>query len=573
MPAGTAYPFPGSAGGINRKTIKYKQMTEKIKSIIRPDLLAIKPYSSARNEFTGSARIYLDANENPYGSSFRGVTALNRYPDPLQQELKSRLSVITGMPPDNIIAGNGSDEILDLLVRATTVPGRSNVMVIPPTYGMYTVLAATNNVGVKEVMPAEDFSFSVGTLLQAADENTAIIFICSPNNPTGNLAPEAELRKLAENFAGLIVLDEAYIDFSGTEGFLNMTAEYENLFILRTFSKARGMAGARLGMGYGNADLVRVLNSIKMPYNVNTLTMEAALAALDRDEVYRAQVQRIIQGREYLENSLRKISGILKVYPSAANFLLIKVGRPKELYKHLLDKGIVVRDRSSLPLCSGCLRISVGREKENEMLISEINNYFSGAESGSSETGQKERRRTRETDVLVDINLYGRGIADIQTGSGFLDHMLELFAFHSNTDLMIRASGDVNVDVHHTVEDTAITLGLAVKKLLEKNKGLNRYGYVMPMDESRALVSIDLGGRNMLVWNVEMKETSVGGIPADMFKHFFRSFSDKAGCTLHIEAKGENDHHIIEAVFKGFARALKQAAEVKGDKVQSTKNL
>jgi len=548
-------------------------MTEKIRSIIRPDLLAIKPYSSARNEFTGSARIYLDANENPYGSSFRGVTALNRYPDPLQQELKSRLSEITGMAAENIIAGNGSDEILDLIVRSTSIPGRSNVIVIPPTYGMYTVLAATNNVGVKEVMPADDFSFSAGGLLQAADENTAIIFICSPNNPTGNLAPEAELRKLAENFAGLVVVDEAYIDFSGKEGFLNMITEYENLFILRTFSKARGMAGARLGTGYGHPILVRVLNSIKMPYNVNSLTMEAALATLDRDEVYRAQVQRIIKGREYLESSLKKISGILKVYPSAANFLLIKVGRPQELYNYLLDKGIVIRDRSSLPLCSGCLRISVGREKENEMLLSEVNNYFSGAESDSPEKGHRERRRTRETDVLVDINLYGKGIADIQTGSGFLDHMLELFAFHSNTDLMIRASGDVNVDMHHTVEDTAITLGLAVKKLLEKNKGLNRYGYVMPMDESRALISIDLGGRNMLVWNVEMKEPSVGGIPADMFKHFFRSFSDKAGCTLHIEAKGENDHHIIEAVFKGFARALKQAAEVKGDKVQSTKNL
>ncbi len=587
------------ADRIHRHKEKINYM-DKIRSLIRPDLLTLKPYSSARNEFTGSARIYLDANENPYGTSFRGVTGLNRYPDPLQRELKVRLSQISGMAEDSIIVGNGSDEILDLLVRATTVPGRSNVITMPPTYGMYSVVAAVNNVAVTEVLPAEDFSFSAESVLGTADSNTAIIFICSPNNPTGNMAPRDEVQKLAEQFEGLLVIDEAYIDFSGTDGFMDMLSDYDNIFILRTFSKARGMAGARLGTGYGHPLLVSVLNAIKMPYNVNSLSLEAAMQSLNKQQVYSSQVERITEGRESLSRELQKIPGVQKVYPSAANFILARFERARELYNYLLGKGIVVRDRSDVPLCEGCLRISVGTERENEVLLEEIGNFYKGAvgaaggtgtengastttgatgtENGASPTDSgagtvKERRRTGETDVLADINLYGRGIADIQTGVGFLDHMLELFTFHSGSDMMIRASGDVHVDMHHTVEDIAITLGLAVKKALGDGKGINRYGFVLPMDGSRAIISIDMGGRNMLVWDVGMKETSIGGIPADMFRHFFRSFSDNAGCTLHIEAKGEDDHHIIEAVFKGFARALKEAVRVTGDRVQSTKSL
>ncbi|MBS0010865.1 MAG: aminotransferase class I/II-fold pyridoxal phosphate-dependent enzyme, partial [Bacteroidales bacterium] len=241
-----------------------------MKNIIRPDLLAMKPYSSARSEFKGNARIYLDANENPYGTSFRGLTGLNRYPDPLQTELKERISGSTGLDMDRIIAGNGSDEILDLLVRATTIPGKSNIITIPPTYGMYNVVAAINNVLVKEVLPDEDFNFTADDIIEALDIDTRIVFICSPNNPTGKLAPEREVMRLAEKFNGLVVIDEAYIDFSGTDGFLSLIEKFENIFILRTFSKAWAMAGARLGLGFGHPGLVKVLNTIKMPYNVNT---------------------------------------------------------------------------------------------------------------------------------------------------------------------------------------------------------------------------------------------------------------------------------------------------------------
>jgi imidazoleglycerol-phosphate dehydratase/histidinol-phosphatase len=229
-----------------------------------------------------------------------------------------------------------------------------------------------------------------------------------------------------------------------------------------------------------------------------------------------------------------------------------------------------------MPLCEGCIRITIGTEKENDILIDEIKNFFSGIKAGKIEEEEKSarrRRRTRETDVYIDINLNGRGVADVQTGSGFLDHMLELFAFHSNSDLLIYASGDINVDIHHTMEDIAITLGQALNEALGDRKGLNRYGYVMPMDESRAIITVDTGGRNMLVWKVDFKNDSIGDIPSSLFKHFFRSLADNTGFTINIEAEGEDDHHIIEAVFKGFARALKQATQITGNKIQSTKEL
>jgi histidinol-phosphate aminotransferase len=545
-----------------------------ILSLVRPDLLSMEAYSSARNEYTGRARIFLDANKNPYGSSFGGVTGINRYPDPLQKELKARISDMTGIQPEKIIVGNGSDEILDLLVRAVTTPAVSNVITIPPTYGMYSVVARTNNVEVREVLPSEDFSFDAGHIMKAVDGQTKIIFICSPNNPTGMLAPREEVISLAEQFEGLVVIDEAYIDFSGTDGFMQLLDEYDNIFILRTFSKARAMAGARLGTGFGHPGLVKVLNNIKMPYNVNSLTLAAAMDSIDREEVYRSQVSRIITNREKLTGELQKIEGISRVFPSDANFILLRTGRPRELYAYLLEKGIVVRDRSHMPLCEGCLRISVGTEKENDILVEEIKNFFAGRkDNANDEPGRQivKRRRTRETDILVDIKLDGKGIADVQTGSGFLDHMLELFAFHSRTDMLIRVAGDTHVDMHHTIEDIAITLGQALNELLGNRKGVNRYGFVMPMDESRAVVAIDTGGRNMLVWDVELKDSLIGGLPASLFRHFFRSLSDNAGFTINIEARGEDDHHIIEAVFKGFARSLRQAVEITGDKIQSSK--
>jgi len=277
---------------------------------------------------------------------------------------------------------------------------------------------------------------------------------------------------------------------------------------------------------------------------------------------------------EKLSGELQNIEGISRVFPSDANFILVRTGRPRELYAYLLEKSIVVRDRSHMPLCEGCLRISVGTEKENAILVEEIKNFFAGRkDSSSDEPGRQivKRRRTRETDILVDIKLDGKGIADVQTGSGFLDHMLELFAFHSRTDMLIRVAGDTHVDMHHTIEDIAITLGQALNELLGNRNGVNRYGFVMPMDESRAVVAIDTGGRNMLVWDVELKDSLVGGLPASLFRHFFRSLSDNAGFTINIEARGEDDHHIIEAVFKGFARSLRQAVEITGDKIQSSK--
>lgn len=533
----------------------------KLADIIRPDLLGLVPYSSARDDFSGRARIFLDANENPYGSSFRGVTGLNRYPDPHQSELKEMISLSEDIPAQNIFCGNGSDEIIDLLIRVTSVPGETNIIINTPTYGMYGVQAAINNTRVREVSLDPLFQPDVKAILDTADAGSRLIFICSPNNPTGNLAEESRVETLAKKFRGLLIIDEAYIDFSSGDGFKGLIDKYPNIVVLRTFSKARGLAGARLGVAFANEQLVNLLDSIKLPYNINSLTIAAAMNSLRKPEVWRSQAQRIIAQREKLVSSLQVTDGIRKIYPSDANFILVRVDRPKQLYIYLAERGIVIRDRSQLKGCEGCVRITVGTENENEYLLQGIKDFLSGDAGDSSKSIRESvrRRQTRETDILADINLDGRGICDIQTGSGFFDHMLEQLTFHSGFDLLIRASGDIETGLHHTVEDIAITLGQAVAEALGKREGIRRYGFTLPMDDSLATIAIDMGGRSGIRWDAVFNGEMTGDIPVDMYSHFFSSFADAARCTINVKASGENDHHMAEAIFKAFGRVLKEA--------------
>ncbi|WP_439882834.1 histidinol-phosphate transaminase [Pontibacter sp. MBLB2868] len=338
-----------------------------LESIVRPNVLKMKPYSSARDDFQGIANIFLDANENSLGS-LAGEN-YNRYPDPHQKKLKKLISEIKGVKPEQVFLGNGSDEAIDLLLRAFCQPGKDALLSLPPTYGMYEVSANLNEVRIDTVKLTADFQIPVREVLQTVRPETKLIFVCSPNNPTGNSIEAEAIETLLKEFNGLVVLDEAYIDFADTPSWTTRLDEFPNLVVLQTFSKAWGMAGLRLGMAFASKEIIALLDKIKPPYNINEATQELALQALDKTEVLKDMVEEITQERELLMMSLPGLNAVELVYPSDANFILVKVTDAAAVYKHLLSKGIVVRNRSGLPGCEECIRISVGTLEENQELL------------------------------------------------------------------------------------------------------------------------------------------------------------------------------------------------------------
>jgi histidinol-phosphate aminotransferase len=339
-------------------------------SLLRENIRNLVPYSSARDDFSGEARIWLDANENSLGSPL--TKWYNRYPDPHQWKLKESLSRIKGIPVANIFLGNGSDECIDILYRAFCNPGIDNVIINPPTYGMYEVSAAINQVEIRKAPLMDDFQLDLIHLENLTDEHTKIIWICSPNNPTANSMHRQDIEIILNNFDGLVVIDEAYINFSRQRSFISDLADYPNLVILQTLSKAWGLAGLRLGMAFASESIIEVYNRIKPPYNIGQATQDLALRALVETEQVNEMIRNIVALRSLLEKELSKLELVQKLYPSDANFLLVKVSDPKKVYDYLLKTGIVVRDRSNVLLCEGCLRITVGTEKENAELINNL---------------------------------------------------------------------------------------------------------------------------------------------------------------------------------------------------------
>ena len=340
-----------------------------INNLIRPNVVNLKPYSSARDEYqsTGNSMIFLDANENPF------PTNVNRYPDPQQRQLKSLLGELKGIDPLHILLGNGSDEVLDLIFRAFCAPGKSNVITLPPTYGMYGVLANINDIENREVLLSEEFEPRIEEIFQVVDDRTRIIFLCSPNNPTGNSFSEDKVIEILQRFNGLVVIDEAYIDFAEKESWLKKLNEFPNLVITQTLSKAYGLAGIRLGICYASMEIIAVLNKIKPPYNVNELSQERALERLNSAEVVSAEISDILLQRDRLIKALHEVSFVNKVYKSDANFILIGVDDANKRYEQLLEMGIVIRNRSSQPLCTNTLRITVGTSLENSELLQAFN--------------------------------------------------------------------------------------------------------------------------------------------------------------------------------------------------------
>lgn len=341
-----------------------------IQELTRPNIWRLKPYSSARDEYKGvEASVFLDANENPYNGPH------NRYPDPLQCELKNELAKVKKVGADHIFLGNGSDEAIDLVFRAFCEPRIDNVVAIDPTYGMYQVCAEVNDVEYRKVLLDEQFCFSADKLLAAADEHTKVIFLCSPNNPTGNDLPRAEIEKLFSSFQGLVVLDEAYNDFSEVPSFLTELEKYPNLIVLQTFSKAWGCAAIRLGMAFASPQIIAVFNKIKYPYNVNLLTQKQAIEMLHRYYEVERWVRTLKEERGYLEAAFAKLPCTVKMYPSNANFFLVRVTDAVKIYNYLVGQGIIVRNRHSVTLCGNCLRVTVGTRIENNKLIEALKNF------------------------------------------------------------------------------------------------------------------------------------------------------------------------------------------------------
>lgn len=345
-----------------------------LNKLIRESIKILTPYSSARDEFTGEAKVFLDANENALGSPL--LKSYNRYPDPHQVRLKEAISKVKAVEPEKIFLGNGSDECIDLLFRCFCNPGKDNTIICPPTYGMYEVSANINDVEIKKAPLLDDFQLDLVHLENLVDENTKLIWVCSPNNPTANSMNREDVETILNNFKGLVVVDEAYINFSRQKSFMQELNDYPNLVVLQTFSKAWGLAGLRLGMAFASEEIIEILNRVKPPYNVNQVTQELALKALEEVGQVNDMIKEIVQMRAALKGVFEKIPFVQQVYPSDANFLLVKMNNARKIYEFLLTRGIVVRDRSNVRLCDDCLRITVGTEQENTELIEALMDWY-----------------------------------------------------------------------------------------------------------------------------------------------------------------------------------------------------
>ena len=339
----------------------------RITHLVRPNIAALTPYSTARDEYGGPIGIFLDANESPYENGY------NRYPDPHQAALKARIGTIKGIPSENLFLGNGSDEAIDLVFRVFCIPGKDNAVIMAPSYGMYGVAADINDIAVRTVRLEADFSLDTEKLLAACDADTKVIFLCSPNNPSGNAFPKAQLLEICARFPGVVVVDEAYADFSSEGSLVSEAATRENLIVLQTLSKARAMAGLRIGLAISSTEIIGLMSEVKYPYNLSRAAMEKALAFLEKDIT--EEINTIITERERLNKILPRYTYVREVFRSDANFLLVRVDAPDALYAYLLDQGIIVRNRNRVKGCEGCLRLTVGLPQENDALLRALDQY------------------------------------------------------------------------------------------------------------------------------------------------------------------------------------------------------
>lgn len=548
---------------------------DKILTRIRTDIQAMKPYVSARSMVQGEAdMVFLDANEAPF-EPYIGADHLSRYPDQQPEAIQHGLARLYDVSTLNLVATRGADEAIDILVRVMCEPHRDNIIVCPPTFPMYAHSAHLQGAKVLDVPLSAEFALDVEGIKQAATADTKIVFLCSPNNPTGNVMARSAIKDLCIHFAdtALVVLDETYIEFSDAASMAPQVESLGNLVVLRTLSKAYAAAGLRCGAAIGQADIIATMRKVLPPYPIPRPVAREVANILKSKNLHRIAEGRkaIIARRDRFIAALENVEGVGYVTPSQANFVLAHVDDADAFAARCRAGGVIIRNQSHQPALRHGVRIAIGSDDDMDRLIAVLNGTY------TRKTHDQRRaslvRKTNETAIDVAINLDDPHPIRIHTGVGFYDHMLEQIAKHAGFSLKLECDGDLHIDPHHTIEDCAIALGTALRQALGDKRGIGRYGFVLPMDESQAMVTMDLSGRTYLDFKGDFPESMVGDMPTDLVEHVFRSLAENMQMNLHIKVEGENTHHMVEACFKGFGRCLRQAIHVEGHDLPSSKGV
>jgi histidinol-phosphate aminotransferase len=555
------------------KTAKAALNSTMISQRARPEILAMGGYVSARSiEKATTGTIFLDANECAF-EPFVGAHNLSRYPEQQPVALQDAICRWLDVSSRHITITRGADEAIDCLIRAFCVPGKDNIVICPPTFAMYAQSATLQNAEVREARLDNKFDLDVKLIKQTTDKNTKIIFVCSPNNPTANLMTRARILQLCADYAdtALIVVDETYVEFADSESVVPCLDAHANLVVLRTLSKSHAAAGLRCGVAVARSDVTGLLQKVLAPYPLAQPVVDAALTILSAPSqaVLAAKRRDIVARREEVAAALAACPDIVELLPSDANYLLVRVKDAADLCNKCRKSGIILRNQSHQPGLENSVRVSIGSHVDMQAFIAVVK-----GETPEPRTDQRVGtviRKTNETAISVRVNLDAVAPVRIRTGIGFYDHMLDQIAKHGGFSLEIECDGDLHIDAHHSVEDCAIALGQAIRQALGDKRGIGRYGFFLPMDESQVKVALDFGGRFYLDFKADFPESHVGDLPTDMVPHVFYSLAENMQANLHIAVTGENTHHMVEACFKGFGRALRQAIRRDGDEMPSTK--
>lgn len=545
--------------------------------LARPEILALPPVDIAAqaNESFGPDAIKLDANENPYSPLVEGslADAVNRYPEPQPMALRRALAALYGVAPDNVVATRGADDAIDILIRTFCRPGIDAVSICQPTFSAYAQFARLQGARVIETRLTDSFDFDADAFLAAVagEAELKLAFLCAPNNPTGNPVAASDVLRVADARPDtIIVLDEAYIEFSEQPSLAAEAARRDNLVVLRTLSKAYGLAGARIGCAIGTGELAALIGRALPPYPLPSLSIRAALASLapSRRPIHEDRIARIKADRERIAGLLAGSPLVRSVRSGGGNFLFLDVDDPAGLAAKLTARGIRVRFRpNAVP---GGLRLTIGTDAENQAALAALGVAAGGRPSRRATAA----RDTKETRIAVAIDLDAAAPRNIATGVPFYDHMLDQVAAHGGFALTLACEGDLEIDAHHSIEDCAIAFGQALRAALGDRRGIGRFGFALPMDEAEAQVLIDLSGRPFSRFEGDFAASHIGAYPTEMTAHVFRSLADTLGAAIHVKVSGENDHHKTEACFKALGRALRQAiAREGGDALPSTKGV
>lgn len=536
--------------------------------LARPEILALAPCDIAGAPQPGTIR--LDANENPFAALVAGQPTINRYPDPQSAALRHRLADIYGVAPASLWVARGSDDAIDLLVRAFCRAEQDCIAIVEPTFSAYAQFARVQGAAVIAARLTDDFAFDADLVLAAVLPSAPkLLFLCTPNNPTGSAIDPADIRRIAATLSDtLVVVDEAYGEFCDAP---SLAAEATgNLVVLRTLSKAYGLAGARIGCAIATPEIIDLLARVSPPYPLPTPSIAAALDALgpERMPVHAARIERLLADRAKLADQLAKVPEIDGVR-EGGNFLFLEVADPADLARRLAAAAVRVRFRPNA--APGGVRVTVGTEAENAALLA----VFGIVGSGRANRRAEIVRDTKETRISLSLDLDLAEPRRIDSGIPFYDHMLDQVAAHGGFSLVLACSGDLGIDPHHSVEDIALALGAALKQALGDKRGIGRFGFALPMDETSAEVLIDLSGRPFAKFDGSFATAAVGGLPTEMVPHIFRSFADSMGAAIHVKVAGDNDHHKVEACFKAFGRALRSGLALEGgrDSLPSTKGM